>query len=90
MNTRKDVSLIDGHIDESNECIAGFCVECGEYASFNISSDKKVINHNDIEFGYEEVAVFCSKCGTKGYIPEINDENVERKLVAYDLAERSN
>ena len=78
---------------QENKCgkyMTGFCIKCGRHTPFAIASDKVVLFRNDIVFDYDKLLAFCSICGTKGYIHDINDENVERRLTAYGQAKRSN
>lgn len=70
-----------------------FCLECHRYISdseigvvgksvhHKINIEKK---HKKFEFDYIEKEAVCKNCGKPVYIPEINDENVDSYMAAYN------
>lgn len=63
-----------------------YCINCGKKCEYKIFD--KLINHviKGVQFSCLEKQAFCTKCGDPTYVPEINDENVEVRLAAYNKA----
>jgi len=63
-----------------------YCINCGKKREYRIFD--KLIHHvvRDTRFSCLEKQAFCIECGNQIYVPEINDENVEVRLTAYNEA----
>jgi len=61
-----------------------FCLWCNEFRPYTVSLDNKhLIRKNGIGFFVRELRAYCNECGFDVYVPEVNDQNVERREKAY-------
>ena len=63
-----------------------FCHHCYEKHPYRLQTDERDISRNGIDFSYLEVSCFCTECGTKIYVPAINDANAYARERAYFAA----
>ena len=61
-----------------------FCPWCNEETPYVVDlSNKHLIHKNGIGFFVRELNATCKKCGFDVDVPEVNDQNAERREKAY-------
>ena len=63
-----------------------FCVLCGKRIKPQILSRKSECLVRGTRFEYDELYAVCPDCGNEVYTKETNDMNVERRILAFEVA----
>lgn len=63
-----------------------WCSNCGGFKPiFTLEKPVRiVVKRENVSYTYNEVSAYCSDCHKELYVPEINDENVDRRMQAYE------
>ena len=65
-----------------------FCEHCRAYQSYSI---KETVLFDEIHFfSYEKLNAICGKCQIEIFVPEIWDENLSRRMKAFEKGRKKN
>ena len=56
-----------------------FCMYCEDFVSYHVNQHNSCFTFHDKKYNYMEKSAYCDKCKFEIYVPEINDENVDRR-----------
>lgn len=60
-----------------------FCTICYQPVSYHLESGMREISVKEVSFSFLETRAICDQCGTRVYVPAINDKNVYERHKAY-------
>ena len=60
-----------------------YCITCGRYRRVRVKKELTEALVKGIQLVYYERSAFCRRCGNEVYVPEVNDENCEARLQAF-------
>ena len=62
-----------------------FCTKCYESVPYRLNNERKEVSIREVSFSYDEIVATCCTCGTRVYVPAINDKNCyEREKQYYE------
>ena len=60
-----------------------FCTSCYESVPYHLHTETKEISVREVSFSYEELVANCDICGTRVYVPAVNDRNCYEREKQY-------
>ena len=78
----------DYKMTETNNDGKAFCVNCGKRQPYEVSFSFETVDRKGIIFTYLNMRANCVICKSDLYVREINDANVQSRLLAYEDARR--
>lgn len=55
-----------------------FCYTCNEENTYDVKIERVEAEMGGVEFSYQALVAYCSKCGEEMSVPEVNDLNILR------------
>lgn len=60
-----------------------FCTVCYESVPYRLHTENKEVSVREVSFSYEELVANCDICGTRVYVPAVNDRNCYEREKCY-------
>lgn len=63
-----------------------YCIRCSKKTEYSIKFQRMRVNVCGVRFSYVEKDPCCTNCGENVYVSEIEDQNVDARMFAFNRA----